>query len=117
MADPIGLLVVQGSFDFEGLRGGVVPGLDRRAGVLPPEVCPRGRVARWTVVLAPLSALLYAVSGRLRAFPGWPAPANRSSARSGRASAGRPGGCASHGASGSGGRRGRWSRTWPCRSW
>ena len=64
---------VQGSFDFDRVYEVVwFPGLNRRSGYLPPEVCPRGRVARWTVILAPLSALLYATyNGAGMLASGW----------------------------------------------
>lgn len=64
---------VEGTFDFDRVYEVVwFPGLNRRAGYLPPEVCPRGRVARWTVILAPLSALLYATyNGARMLASGW----------------------------------------------
>ena len=85
---------VQGSFDFDRVYEVVwFPGLNRRSGYLPPEVCPRGRVARWTVILAPLSALLYATyngagmlasgwSGAARARRGEPASSGHERTRS-----------------------------------
>ena len=52
---------VRGTFDYDRVWEVVwFPRLNRRCGILPPEVCTSGRVTRWTVVLAPLSALLYA---------------------------------------------------------
>jgi hypothetical protein len=63
---------VRGTFNFDRVWEVVwFPRLNRRAGTLPPEVCPSGRVARWTVILAPLSALLYAtyIGTRVLAAP------------------------------------------------
>ena len=63
---------VRGTFNFDRVWEVVwFPRLNRRAGALPPEVCPSGRVARWTVILAPLSALLYAtyIGTRVLAAP------------------------------------------------
>jgi hypothetical protein len=80
---------VEGSFDFDRVYEVVwFPGLNRRAGYLPPEVCPRGRVARWTVVLAPLSALLFATyNGARMLASGW---SGASQARRGEAAPGEP---------------------------
>ena len=63
---------VRGTFNFDRVWEVVwFPRLNRRAGALPPEVCPSGRVARWTAILAPLSALLYAtyIGTRVLAAP------------------------------------------------
>ncbi|HTI33260.1 MAG TPA: hypothetical protein VL422_06240, partial [Miltoncostaea sp.] len=52
---------VRGTFDYDRIWEVVwFPRLNQRCGILPPEVCPPARVTRWTVVLAPLTALLYA---------------------------------------------------------
>ena len=51
---------VRGTFDYDRVWEVVwFPRLNRRCGILPPDVCPPGRVARWTAILAPLTALLY----------------------------------------------------------